>query len=503
MRLSVPIALLLAVGGGLVTNLAFPQQSWWWAAILGLAMLLASLRGAGLGRGFVLGTLWGFAFFGPQLAWSLVSVTGYWAPWFALSLLQAFFIGGFAVLLAFVTPRASGREAPAAAILWVAVEQLRAVVPFGGFPWGNLAFSQVDGPLLRLAPFGGTVLVSFAIAFAAGAIVSLLDPVRTKAAVVSVAVATAVIAGAAFLPLPATSPETGELDVAFVQASVPERGAAWQSQGAAITAEYRRLTEEWVASGGEADLMLWPESAADLDPRDHPDVAESVEGAQAAVGVPIVLGTQRFPGDGTRFNEYLIWDEDGAGAAYAKQHPVPFGEYIPMRDLFRRLSSAVDRVGYDMMAGAEPGVLAVSIESLGREVLLGVGICFEVAYDSLIRENVTLGAEFLVIPTNNASFGFTQEAFQQRDMTRFRAVEHGRAAIQVATTGVTAVYLPNGEWIAGSSDELYTQATGQATIPLRESLTLASMLGEWPRYAIWVGAVIWLLAGFSPRRKQD
>ena len=52
-------------------------------------------------------------------------------------------------------------------VLFTAVEQLRMVAPYGGFPWGAVAFSQVDGPLLRAASLGGTVLVTVVVAVGA------------------------------------------------------------------------------------------------------------------------------------------------------------------------------------------------------------------------------------------------------------------------------------------------------------------------------------------------
>ncbi|MDO5494668.1 MAG: apolipoprotein N-acyltransferase [bacterium] len=504
--LPLPVALVVAGVGGLLANLAFPQFSWWWMAPVALGMLFVSLHGARAGRAMLLGTLWGFAFFGPLISWALVSVRGHWLPWFALSLLQAVFVGLFAVLYAVVARRqlSIGREALVGALLWVAIEQLRGVAPFGGFPWGNLAFSQVSGPLLSLAPWGGTVVVGLVVAFAAaalaGLVVRLERPVSTG---VSAGIAAVLVASSAFIPLPSDDPESGTLEVALVQASVPSRQATWEMQGKQITADYRTLTEQWAAAGGSADVVLWPESSADFDPRTHPEVMEQVVAGQAAAGVPLVYGTQRFPGDDTRFNEYLVWTEDGQIDEYAKQHPVPFGEYMPFRDFFRSLSSAVDRISTDMASGTEPGVLEVPVERLGRTVLLGVGICFEVVYDEIIRENVLLGAEFTVIPTNNASFGHTQEAFQQRDMTRFRAVEHGRATMQVATTGVSAVYAPSGTMITGSSDQLYSQWYGEATIPLRTSMTATALMGGWPRIIVWGLAAIWVVAALASTRRTE
>lgn len=491
------VGLLLAAAGGLVTNLAFPYHSWWPAAFVGMALLLLALRGASARWGLLLGSAWGLGFFLPLLSWSLVSV-GQWPPWVALSMLQASFVGIFGLLYALIVarPLARGLGAAVAVALWVAVEQVRMVAPFGGFPWGALAFSQASGPLLHLAAWGGTVLVSMVVVAGGYALAALVQRpgVRT---VGGAALAAAVVAGAALIPLD-TAPEEGELTVAAVQGNVPVRGGEALGQAREITANYRRITED-LAEAESFDLVVWPESAADVDPRSDDGVAADVTAAQAAAGVPLLLGTQRYTED-ARYNEYLGWEDGAAFAVYAKQHPVPFGEYIPYRDFFRRLSSAVDLVGVDMAAGEEPGVMAVPIRALGREVTVGVGICFEVAYHELLRESVELGAELLVIPTNNASFGFTQEATQQLDLSRFRAVEHGRATIQVSTVGVSAFFLPDGTAVARSTPELYTEWTGVETLPLRSSLTLSDTLGDWPRTIVWALALVAVVAALAGGR---
>lgn len=494
------VAVALAAAGGMVTNLAFPYHSWWIMAFAGVALLFLALRGAGVGRGALIGGVWGIAFFAPLLSWSLQSVSGHWIPWAALTLLQAAFLALFGALFAAVASRGLAEEklALAGGLLFTAVEQLRMVVPYGGFPWGALAFSQVDGPLLRSAAVGGTVLVTLVVAVGGAALAGLIPGsgrVVRSAATVGVVAGLTVISGV--LPIPVAA-ESGTIQVLALQGNVPTVGAEATGQAREITANYSRLTVE--QSGEGVDLVLWPESAADLDPRVHEDIYANVQSASDAAGVPILLGSQRYPDDHTRYNEYLLWGAEGPSAVYAKQHPVPFGEYIPNRDFFRSLSSAVDKVRVDMAAGEAPGVMAVPIASLARDVTIGIGICFEVAYDSLIRENVVLGAEFLVIPTNNASFGFTQEAAQQLAMTRFRAVEHGRASIQISTVGISAIYLPDGTALAHSGDELYTESVLRAEIPLRTSLSTADLFGDWPRVVNWGAALIWVVTALFGRR---
>lgn len=475
-------ALVLSILGGLLTNLAFPYHSWWILAPLGLALLLSAIHRQRGGRAFLLGLFWGMAFFMPLLYFTF-KAAGEWLPWIALATLQALFVAFFALGTSLVTTRLRRGGAVATVLLWVAFEQLRGVIPFGGFPWGSIAFSQTEGPLLPLAALGGTVLVSGIVAlFAVG--IALLARLRPSG-LVAVGTGIGIVIGGLLFP-PSAEPEEGTLTVAVVQGDVPVRGAEALGQARQITQNYADIVE--ANAPWDADVMVWPESAADIDPRSNPDVAANVVRAQAAFDGPILLGTQRYV-DGGRYNEYILWQEDGDTAAYAKQHPVPFGEYMPFRDFFRRLSPAVDRVSTDMFPGSEPAVMAVP--TADRDVLLATPICFEIAYDGLVRESVTLGAEALIVPTNNASFGFTQESTQQLAISRFRAVEHARATIQVSTVGVSAVFLPDGEIVA-QSGELYTEWHSVVELPLRSSQTIATSLGNAPQIVVWALAGLWL-----------
>lgn len=484
-------ALVLSALGGLLTNLAFPYHSWWFLAPIGLAALLIAIHEQRGRRAWLLGLVWGMGFFVPLLSWSLTSV-GQWVPWIALSFLQAVFVAFFALTTVVIAGRLTRGGAVAPVLLWVAFEQLRGIFPFGGFPWGQLAFSQTEGPLVKLAPLGGTVLVSGIVAlFAVG--IALLVRVRPSG-LVAVSLAAGITVGGLLFP-PSAAPEEGTLTVAVVQGNVPVRGAEALGVARDITRNYADIVE--AGAPWDADLMVWPESAADLDPRSNIDVDLDVRRAQAAFDGPFLLGTQRFV-DGGRYNEYILWGEEGATAAYAKQHPVPFGEYIPYRDFFAKLHSAVERVTTDMLPGTEPAVMTIPAGE--REIVLGTAICFEVAYDGIIREAVALGAEALIIPTNNASFGFTQESTQQLAISRFRAVEHARATVHVSTVGVSAVFAPDGTVIA-QSGELYTEWTTVAEIPLRSSHTVATTIGDMPRYIVWGLSGLWLVAALLRKER--
>ena len=121
---------------------------------------------------------------------------------------------------------------------------------------------------------------------------------------------------------------------------------------------------------------------------------------------------------------------------------------------------------------------------------IGDLICFEVVYDGLVDDVVDGGAGMLVVQTNNATFGFTDESAQQLAMSRLRAVEHGRSVVVAATSGISAVVAPDGSVVRSSS--LFTPATFVESIAQRSSTTVATRLGagpEWVLTALGLAAV--------------
>ncbi|HWJ85796.1 MAG TPA: apolipoprotein N-acyltransferase, partial [Cellulomonas sp.] len=205
-------------------------------------------------------------------------------------------------------------------------------------------------------------------------------------------------------------------------------------------------------------------------------------------------GTVQYPESGGRYNTAVLWEPgQGVVASYSKQHPAPFAEYIPMRSIARLFSSAVDLVTRDMIPGDRPGYIPLESARLGRTVGIGDVICFEVAYDALVRDTVRAGGEVLVVQTNNATFGMSDESTQQLAMSRIRAIEHGRATVQISTVGVSAVIAPNGA--VSQQTGLFTAEQMVATLPLRDSLTPATRLGSWPAWIVDVLAVGTVVAG--------
>ncbi len=503
--------LLLAVGGGLLTEAGFPGLGWWPLTVVGLALLFLALARDSARWNALVGLLFGLALFVPHVTFVEAAVG--LVPWLALAGAEAGLVAVFAAAWSWarrgeVIWRAARFQVPVYAALWVAVEELRSVWPFGGFPWGRLAFAQADSPLGRWAWAGGVPLVSFLVAAAAA--VLALGIVAARRVDLGVASGTllgvaAILGSGLVLPL-SSAPTDGRLEVGAVQGNVPDRGLDSFSQAREVLRNHVEGTERLAqAASRPLDVVLWPENSTDIDPRADTEAAGLVSRAAAAVDAPILVGTDHYPETGGRLNSALLWDpRNGPGASYDKLHPTPFAEYIPMRGLARAVSDAVDRVQTDMIPGSTVGAMDVDVPRLARTVTLGVGICFEVAYDDIIRNTVQAGAELIVIPTNNATFGRTDLSVQQLAMSRIRAMEHGRATVQVSTVGVSAFIDPAGV-VLEQTDHWAAQQMA-AALPLRTSLTPATRFGDavtWTFRGVGVAVVLAGMAGAARVRRED
>jgi apolipoprotein N-acyltransferase len=480
--------LALALVAGLTLYAAFPPLGLWPAAGVGVAALAVAVHGATWRTGALAGLLAGLALFVPLLRWSGLEVGP--GPWLLLALLQASFLVPLGAALA-VTSRLPAWPLWVAA-LWTGQEALRARLPFGGFPWGKLAFSQGESPLLGVAALGGTPLLGFVVALLGGA-AALVAVRRTPRSALLAGATVAAVAVTAVLPgLLAPVPSGSETArVAVVQGNVPRLGLAFNAQRAAVLGNHVEATRELAADvrAGRTeapDLVVWPENASDIDPFTDPEAFSAIDAAVKDVGVPVLVGAVlRGPGEFLS-NAGIVWDpETGPGERYVKRHPVPFGEYIPLRPLARRISSQVDLVARDFVAGDEVGVLDVG------GVRLGDVICFEVAYDNLVRDTVQAGGRLLVVQTNNATFGRSPQTEQQLAMSRLRAVEHRRTVVVAATSGVSAVVRPDGT--LAHRAEVFTRDVSVTEVPLSDDRTPATRLGAWPELLLSLmgaGAVV-------------
>jgi apolipoprotein N-acyltransferase len=392
------------------------------------------------------------------------------------------------------------------AVCFTAADTLRSHIPFGGFPWGRTGFSQAVGPLANWAWVGGVPLVGLAtvaagalLTAAVGAALALAGERRVAQAAAAAAGAATLVALPVLFPLD-TSAQSGTLKVGAVQGDVEVAATGLFARQREVLENhvdqtYALIEDPAVRRMGPLDVILWPENSTDIDPREDPQAAAAIDAAAEAADAPILVGAMDYLPQDRRYNQGVLWVAGkGVVDVYSKQHPAPFAEYMPARDFFRLFTSKVDLVGDEMLPGQEVGVIDLDARSLGRTVALGDVICFEVAYDSVVGDAVRAGAEVVVVQTNNATFKNSEEATQQFAMTRLRAIEFGRATVQISTVGVSAAVAPDGSLITPLTG-LMEPAHFAAELPLRTGLTPAARVGPAVGPVIMLAALLAWVAG--------
>lgn len=493
---------------GILLAFAFPPVGASLLAPIAVALFILATYRTTAWRGLLLGAIQGAVSFGILLRW--LSVVGADA-WLLLTALCAFWIALVGLGQALVTRL---RWWPLwVACIWVLQEALRDRIPLGGFPWGRLAFAQTATTLTPWAAVAGAPAVTFVTALAGAVLAFMVISLRRRGRGwlpwVTAGFGGLIIIGLAglLIPRPVAGQDVGgpsQTVAAVIQGGVPSTGMSVTDERREVLRRHvlqtLRLAEAVAAGDAEQpDVVIWPENAVDIDPFQDPGVAADITAAARVIDAPIVVGAIiDAPGDPTMIaNAGIVWDpRTGPGDAYLKRHPVPFGEYIPFRALVAPLVGRLDRVPRDMRPGDVPGVLRVG------DVVLGDVICFEVAYDDIVREAITDGGRVLVVQTNNATFAGLGQPEQQVAMSRLRAVEHGRAVLVAATSGISAVIAPDGSVVTeiGEGDVGYLVQT----VPLRDSFTVADRLGSVPEWILAViGAIAMIWAGVRHRRPRS
>ncbi|MGF6888359.1 apolipoprotein N-acyltransferase [Nocardia sp. GAS34] len=518
------VRLVGAIVAGLLIYASFPPRTCWYLAPLGIAVLTLVVRGSGrLRGGFGYGLLAGLAFFLPLLPWTGIYVGP--VPWLALSLACAIYVGLFG-LLARLVGALPGWPLWVAAV-WSLTEWGRSSFPFGGFPWGRLAFGQGDGWYLPLAWLGGAPGVSFAVALTGTAIAALVIAVRgarggagRSEIVLPSAVRTAgrrraigaAAAGVVVLPvaglllraaLPAPDAGDRSITVAAIQGSVPRLGLDFNAQRRAVLDNHVRETAalaDAVAAGRapQPDVVIWPENSSDIDPLRNDDASAEITAVSQRIHAPILVGAVLLNDDDTTTNSVLVWNgADGPGERHDKKIIQPFGEYLPYRSFFKHFSKYADKAGY-FVPGHGNGVVHAEPGRGGPPVAIGVATCYEVAFDRAFEDSMHAGAQLLTVPTNNATFGDSEMTYQQLAMSRIRAVEHGRAVVVAATTGVSAIITADGSVRAQTSK--FVPAWLEASLPLRHTTTPATASGPWPEWMLCIVSAIAVVASAIRRR---
>ncbi|HJS72624.1 MAG TPA: apolipoprotein N-acyltransferase [Acidimicrobiia bacterium] len=480
---------LLAFGGALLSVLAFPPFGPGFLILPGVTMFLWALRLAGSRRqGLLIGAVYGLVFFGGLMWWlaELELIALILVP------VQAAFLAVYGWWLVRYNDQTPGNWLMLAVGGWAVMELIRYYFPVGGLEWGAAGYALSDNRLLRLpaaavGTSGLTVLIVMIAAVAALAITRDWD----RKLLWSVPIV--LVAMAATVPSVIFHIDHGPRTVAIVQGSTPcpfehcppdERLRTYQ-QHLALTETIEPRT---------VDLVVWSEGSTgstNADPVNNPEVGEAIGEQARRIGAPMLVGGDRVVSDTQWINANVYFDAEGEIVGeYRKQHPVPFGEYVPWRPVFDWIP-ALDRVPRDMIPGDGPVVF---------EGGLGSVISFEGGFSRYALESRRAGAVVIVVATNEASYGPDAPTSDQFiGMTRMRAVELGVPIVHAAVTGKSTITDNQGSFTSTSglgTEEIFYGDLGPPTSPTpyttigNSVMYLAALLGlaTWVRIRRLVGS---------------
>ena len=491
---------LLALASGLLLALSFPRfghPAFAWIALVPLLIALSGWRGLPGRlpgqpplRAFGLGIVTGVVYFAGTVYWTstVVATFGGLAPPVAIAamLLLALYMALFPAITALITSRLVSQAGAAGLLLapaaWVATEFVRGTL-FGGFPWVPLGNSQVTVlPVAQLASLLGVYGLSALVAFVnAGIAFALLTSGRRRLSAVA---CTAIVVfgvgvwGASRIRDGSLVREGTPLRVGLLQGNIPQDRKWEPKEARGIFTTYLAMTRDAVTRG--AQFVLWPESSTPFLFEEDEAGGRALRDLVRETGVPILFGSdqvERLPGPPARVRMYnaafLVAPDGSTAAVYRKMHLVPFGEYIPGKQVLSFVSPLVQSLGE-----FAPGASMVLLPLAGH--LASTAICYEVVYPSLIRQAVEGGSELLTTITNDAWYGRSSAPHQHFAMASMRAIEQGRYLARAANTGISGVVDPYGRVVARTA--LFEQAGLVEEVRLIASRTIYSRVGDAVAY---------------------
>lgn len=497
-------AVVASVAGGLLFTSAYPSLGWWPMVFAAVPLGLIGLVGRSIPASLLVGFAFGASFSLTNLAFTARYLGP--VPWLALSMLEALLMTALAVPITlayrWLPALLPGRwwrliALPAlVAALWVLRELVQGSFPYGGFPWGRVGVTQSNGPLADVASWAGMSGLGFLIVFVCAAGIEYVRERRFGDLRGILPAAVALVVLIALPQFPTT--DAGTLRVGAAQGNGP---SGYFDRRAANDVLNAQLQATAPMIGQPMDVLVWPEGGVDSDPTSNDVTASVLDSLSERIAAPIVLAAVTKRG-ADYFNSSLLWEAGAANPVqtYDKRHPVPFGEYVPDRWLWRQFApELIDLIQREYTPGTAPPLFDVN------GVGVGLAICFDVIYDDVIWDGANHGAEVYFFQTNNADFRGTSENLQQLAFARMRAIETGRSVVNISTVGTSQYIAPDGSEIAGLGADVAGHLL--ADVPLRTGLTPAVALGPWIHGVLGGGSaaavvVLGVFAGLRRRREK-
>ena len=252
---------------------------------------------------------------------------------------------------------------------------------------------------------------------------------------------------------------------------------------------YKDLT--LAAASEQPDLVVWPESALPFIFGYDNDLTNEVIDLQKQINAHMLIGSVLLKGSEkgrSLLSNSVIMLSPGTDAieVYDKIHLVPFGEYVPLGNLFPFIKKLVVAIG-DFVHGKDVTVMNTPFAKIGNL------ICYEIAFPGLVRKFIDKGANLIVTVTNDAWFGRTSAPYQHFSMAVFRAIENRVPVARSANTGISGFIDSRGRIIQKS--DIFVKASLTNKISVGNEKSFYSGHGDVFAYACLIITSIMIMAG--------
>lgn len=370
---------------------------------------------------------------------------------------------------------------------WTLLEYAQSLT-WAGVPWARLALSQTAFPAaVQSASLLGSLFIGSIIAivngFAATAVIFFVrEGYRSKAFLRCSAFALTIILlnlGYGFFALGIHNEKSGEeVRVNVIQGNIGS-GDKWADNSDINSLRvYEKITREAHAQSN-ADIVLWPETVLVNAVKGSSYYRGRITSLARETGSVIFVGafdsTENEYGDYKEYNAVIAFFPDGSveESSYKKRHLVPFGEYMPMRNILEKLlpfMTELNMLADDLTPGESAEIIETGYGKAGRL------ICFDSIYAALARDSVAQGAEYILLSTNDSWYRDSASAYQHNAHAILRAVENRRYIARSASTGISSVISSEGK----TTDMLPPLVDGYicASIYTNTQRTLYSYVGD-------------------------
>ena len=496
-----------ALAGALATP-AFGPWNIWPLALVSLALLQLLLANQDPKRAAALGFTFAFGLNLPGLWWIHISMTVFGGIALPVAFLMVALLAAYLALFPMAACWLWARLFPqrddksdwlrtllAFPALWLLSDWALGHV-LTGFPWLWFGYSQINSPLVGIAPLLGVQGVTLLLLLSSGGIALALRQRKPLWLLLPVA---AFALGAGLQPLSWTTPGK-PLNFALMQGNIAQE-AKWEPKNIRPTLlrylEMSRLNQD-------ADVIVWPESAVPALENEMQEFLANVDSAMREHKTGFLTGIQYLDMSERRFYNGVIGmgqiDNDGLqsyqyahGNRYYKQHLVPIGEFVPFGDLLRPIAPFFNLPMSSFSRGAPE-----QENILVRGHRFATAICYEMAFSEELRRNVHADTDYLLTVSNDTWFGTSHGPWQHMDITRMRAIEFGKPVIRTTNSGVTLAIDAHGQPIKMLPQ--FEQQVLRVDVASASGQTPYNRFGSWPLIT-WVLLALGIAAWQQRRRK--